>query len=89
MGISKHAWHSVGPRFKYYHCQILFLPATGEGKRDKGFETYYLMWSPLSSYHRNIKINITNIRHFALVYLLGITRLMLTGSTAQELSINT
>ena len=47
----------------------------------------YLMCPPLSSYHRNIEINITDNRHFALVYLLGITRLTFTWSTAQEPSI--
>ena len=33
------------------------------------------------------KINITDNRHFALIYLLGITRLTFTRSTAQEPSI--
>ena len=41
----------------------------------------------LNNYRRNIKINITDNRHFTLVYLLGITRLTFTQSTAQEPSI--
>ena len=44
----------------------------------------YLMCPPLSFSHHHIEINFTDNRHFVLVYLLGITRLMFTGSTAQE-----
>ena len=32
---------------------------------------YYLMSPPFWPYHRNIKINVTNNRHFVFVYLLG------------------
>ena len=53
----------------------------------KNISSNYLMCPPLSSFHRNIKINITDNRHFTLVYLLGTTRLTLTRSTAQEPSI--
>ena len=45
------------------------------------------MCTPLSPFHRYIEINITDNRHFALVYLLGITRQTVTGLTAQEPSI--
>ena len=48
---------------------------------------FFLMCPPLSLYQRYIEINITDNRHFALVYLLGITRLTFTWSTAQEPSI--
>ena len=42
---------------------------------------------PFLQYHPNIKINITDNRHFALAYLLGITRPTFTRSPAQELSL--
>ena len=44
--------------------------------------------SSIIIFHRYIEINITDKRHFALVYLLGITRLTFTQSMAQEPSIN-
>ena len=47
----------------------------------------WLMSLPLSLDHRNIKIKITDNRHFTLVNLLGITRPPFTWSTAQEPSI--
>ena len=43
---------------------------------------------PLSYYHRNIEINITDNRHFALFHLLGITRPPFTQSMAQESPIH-
>ena len=45
------------------------------------------MSPPLSFSPHHIEINNTDNRHFALVYLLGITRLTFTRSTAQEPSI--
>ena len=46
------------------------------------------MCPPLSPFHCYIEINITDNRHFALVYLLGITRLTFTRSMAREPSIH-
>ena len=46
------------------------------------------MCPPLSPSHRYNEINITDNRHFAHVYLLGITRLTFTQSMAQEWSIH-
>ena len=51
--------------------------------------TSYLMCPPISFDHRNIEINITDNLHFALAYLLGITRPTFTRSTGQEPSIHT
>ena len=51
------------------------------------WKVYYLMCPPLSPFHPYIKINITDNRHFALVYLLGKTRLTFTRSMAHEPSI--
>ena len=45
--------------------------------------------SILLSLHRNIEINITDYRHFAPAYLLGITRPTFTQSTAREPSMYT
>ena len=45
------------------------------------------MCPPISFSHHHIKINNTDNCHFALVYLLVITRLTFTWSTAQEPSI--
>ena len=47
---------------------------------------YHLMCPPLLFSHHHIEINIIDTRHFALVYLLGITRLKFIQSTEQELS---
>ena len=47
------------------------------------------MCPPISFDHRNIEININDNRHFALPYLLGITRPTFTWSQAQEPSIHT
>ena len=44
-------------------------------------------WVPQSFYCRNIKINITENRHFTLAYLLGKIRLSFIRSTEQEPSI--
>ena len=48
---------------------------------------YYLMCPPLTSNCRNIEINTTKNRHFALAYSLGKTRLLFIGSMEQEPSI--
>ena len=47
----------------------------------------YLICPPISFDHCNIEINITNNHHFALAYLLGITRPTITWPPAQEPSI--
>ena len=47
----------------------------------------FMLKMAISSYCRNIKINIIENRHFTLAYLLGETRLSFIRSTEQELSI--